>query len=164
MGAGSWIDKGDDMNKQRCKKYRPKPPGEQLLKTQLWKVAAVFNPLEAILDQLETHGTIDVTRDGKPIFKDATEGEWYETPIAIMGVVDAYQMHQEKRDIDLQMDPLRTLAKKLEYDMPIFETDTKACRECLSRMKKETLTMTSAYARQMIVDFQIKEELMKVAA
>ncbi len=151
-------------NRKPRKAYRPKPPGEQLLKNQLWRVAAVFNPLEAILNQLETAGTIDVTTCGKPIFKDAVDGHWYETPIAIMGVVDAYQMHQERIGIDLGLDPLRQLANKLTYDMPIFQADTEACRACLKRMKAVTLNMTADYARQMIVDFQIKEELMKVAA
>lgn len=150
--------------KKRNKKYRPKPAGDRLLKTQLWKVAAVFNPLEAILDQLETAGTIDVTTCGKPIFKDAVDGRWYETPTAIMGVVDAYQMHQERLEIDLGLEPLRQLANKLNYDMPIFQADTEACRACLARMKAATLNMTSDYARQMIVDFQIKEELQKLAA
>lgn len=150
---------------KRNKKYRPKPTGEQLLKTQPWKIAAVFNPLEAILNQLEQYGTIDVEHfTDKPIFRDHNDGKWYETPIAIMGVVDAYQMHQERRGIDLQLDPLRKLAKKLEYGMPIFDTDTKACRECLSRMKRETMTMTANYASSLIVEFQIKEELMKRAA
>ncbi|CAL62420.1 Hypothetical protein HEAR2288 [Herminiimonas arsenicoxydans] len=149
--------------KKRTKKYRPKPAGSQLLKTQLWKVKAVFDPLEAIIDQLEQQGTVDCTTGGTPIFKDTNDGHWYETPIAIMGVVDAYQMHQERKGIDLDLEPLRKLAKKLEYDMPIFEADTKACRECFVRMKRETLTMTADYARQMIVDFQIKEELQKAA-
>lgn len=149
--------------KKRNKKYRPKPPGSQLLKTQLWKVRAVFDPLEAILNQLERDGTIDCTPSGVAIFKDGGDGNWYESPIAIMGVVDAYQMHQERRGIDLGMDPLRKLAKKLEYSMPIFDSDTKACREALARMKQETLNMTADYARGLIVDFQIKEEFQKAA-
>lgn len=152
------------MKKPRCKMYRPRPQGQRLLKTQPWKIAAVFNPLEAILDQLETDGTIDVTVSGKPIFKDTGDGTWYETPIAIMGVVDAYKMHQDRVGIDLGLDPLRQLANKLEYDMPIFQADTQACRACLKRMKAITLNMTADYARQMIVDFQIKEEFEKLAA
>jgi len=149
--------------KKRNKKYRPKPPGTQLLKTQLWKVKAVFDPLESIIDQLERDGTIDCTPGGTAIFKDSGDGNWYESPIAIMGVVDAYQMHQERRGIDLGMDPLRKLAKKLEYSMPIFEADTKACRESLARMKRETLTMTADYASELIRDFQIKEAFQKAA-
>jgi len=150
--------------KKRNKAYRPKPPGEQLLKTQPWKVAAVFNPLIAILDQLEQDGTIDTATDGQPIFKDHNDGHWYDTAVAVMGVVDAYAMHEARRGINLGLPALRQLANKLSYGMPIFDTDTYACRECLKRMKAETMNMTADYARELIVDFQIKEELMKEAA
>jgi hypothetical protein len=150
---------------KRNKKYRPRSEGQRLLKTQPWKIAAVFNPLEAILNQLEQQGTIDVeTYTGRPIFKDHNDGHWYESPVAIMGVVDAYAIHEQRRGIDLDMAPLRQLAKKLDVGMPIFPSDTASCRECLKRMKAETMTMTADYARGLIVDFQIKEELQKIAA
>lgn len=41
--------------------------GGVLLKSEPWKVRAVFGPLEAILDQLEQHGTVDIAGNGAPV-------------------------------------------------------------------------------------------------
>jgi hypothetical protein len=132
------------------------------LRAQPWKVAAVFNPLEAILDQLEQHGTIDATPSGVAIFKDAIDGHWYESSVALMGVVDAYEIHERRTGRTIDLAALAQLANKLKYDMPIFSDDTRACRACLVRMKVETIQMTAGYAKQLIKDFQIKEEMEKV--
>ena len=151
--------------KPRNKAYRPKYAGENVkLKMQPWKVAAVFNPLEAIINQLETHGTVDAARNGTAIFRDAIDGHWYESSAAIIGVVDAYEIHEIRTGRSMDLEPLRRLANKLKYDMPIFQTDTDDCRACFTRMKRETIEMTAGYARDLIKDFHIKEELLKVAA
>lgn len=150
--------------KKRNKAHRPQQPGAQLLKTQPWKVAAVFNPLVAILDQLEQEETIDVAANDLPVFKDAMDGRWYDTVAAVNGVIEAYEMHEERAGVELNLQPWRRLANKLQYGMMIFESDTKACRECLDRMKRATLTMTSDYAKTLIMDFQSKESAAKVAA
>ena len=134
------------------------------LRSQPWKVAAVFNPLEAIINQLEREGTIDVAGDGTAIFKDAIDGHWYDSSVAISGCVEAYEIHERRHNRDLQLDPLRQLANMLKYGMPITSTNTAAARACLSRMRAETIEMTSDYAKQLIKDFQIMEELQKVTA
>jgi hypothetical protein len=149
--------------KPRHKAYRPKLVGENIkLKMQPWKVRAVFQPLEAILDQLEQQGTVDATPAGVAIFRDAVDGHWYESCEAITGVAEAYEIHEIKTGRQLNLVPLRQLANKLKYSMPIFSADTEACRACLSRMRAETIEMTAGYARDLIKDFQIKEQLEKV--
>lgn len=150
--------------KKRNKRYIPKLPDTIKLKMQPWKVRAVMAPLESILDQLENEGTIDVAGSDVAVFKDLTDGHWYDSAAALMGVVEAYEIHEIRSGRQLNMEPMRQLAKKLEYGMPIFDSDTKSVRECLARMKAETLEMTAGYARDLIKDFQIKEELEKVGA
>ncbi|OGB23334.1 MAG: hypothetical protein A3I66_01325 [Burkholderiales bacterium RIFCSPLOWO2_02_FULL_57_36] len=148
--------------KKRNKRYVPRLADEVKLKAQPWKVAAVFNPLIAILDQLEQHGTIDETTSGQAIFKNV-DGEWFDSTAAILGVVEAYEIHETRTGRLLGLDPLRQLANKLQYGMSIFANETEACRACLSRMKAETIEMTAGYARDLIKDFQIKEELLREA-
>lgn len=146
------------------KAYRPKFEGDNVkLRHQLWKVHAVFSPLESIIDQLEQHGTIDETPSGQAVFKNH-EGDWFDTAAAVIGVVEAYEIHEIRTGRPLNLAPLRQLANKLQYRMPIFESETKAVRECLARMKAETLEMTAGYARDLIKDFQIKEALQREAA
>ena len=130
-----------------------------MLKSQPWKMKAVFGPLESILDQLEQNGTVDCATDGAPIFKDQNDGHWYCTVSALNGVIDAYEIHERRHGRLLNLGPLRKLSNKLKYGMPIFEGDTQECRACLQRMRLETMQMTAGYAKQLIKDFQIKEAL-----
>jgi hypothetical protein len=152
-------------NKKPRHAYRAKwNSGGTKLRSQPWKIAAVFNPLTAIIDQLEQHGTNDVAADGTAVFKDALDGTWYDSSVAILGTVEAYEIHERRHQRALGLEPLRRLAKMLEYGMPITGTDTATARACLERMRGETVEMTSDYAKQLIKDFQIMEELQKVAA
>ena len=147
------------------KVYRPKwNVGTSKLRTQLWKVAAVFDPLTATLDQLERDGTIDVAGNGTAVFKDAVDGNWYDSHVAIMGVVEAYEIHERRQQRNLNLEPLRRIANMLKYGMPIGSADTVAARACLDRMRVETLDMTADYAKQLIKDFQIMEAMQEIAA
>lgn len=150
--------------KKPRKAYRQKYQGDHIkLRHQLWKVHAVFSPLEAILDQLEQHGTIDETTSGQAVFQ-SHDGEWFDTAAAILGTVEAYEIHETRTGRPLDLQPLHQFANKLQYGMPVFDSDTKAARECLARMKAETLEMTAGYARDLINDFQIKEGLQREVA
>ena len=138
--------------------------GSVKLRSRPWTVNAVFNPLEAIIDQLENDGTIDIANNGTAVFKDAVDGEWYDSTVAIIGCVEAFEIHERRHNRDLQMAPLRQLANLLKYGMPITAASTAAARLCLTRMRAETVEMTADYARQLIKDFQIMEELQKIPA
>ena len=151
--------------KKRNKAYRPGwNSGGVLLKAQPWKIKLVFGPLENILDQLERDGTVDGTTDDTPIFKDESDGHWYCTVSALNGVIEAYEIHERRHSRSLNLEPLRILSNKLKYGMPIFQSDTDAARACLNRMRLETMQMTADYARQLINDFRIKEELQREVA
>lgn len=150
-------------NKKPRKQHRPGwNSGGVLLKSQPWKMKAVFGPLESILDQLERDGTVDCATNGAPVFKDNVDGHWYCTVSALNGVIEAYEIHERRYNRTLGLEPLRILSNKLQYGMPIFESDTKAARECLVRMRVETMQMTADYAKQLTKDFQIKEALEKL--
>lgn len=148
--------------KPRTKKYSPRKAGDVKLKFQPWKIRFVFQPLVNILDQLEQDGTVNTSASGTPMFKDEKDGHWYCTVSALNGVIDAYEIHERRHDRDLGLEPLRILSNKLQYGMPVFESDTESVRACLSRMRQETMQMTADYAKQLIKDFQIKEALENV--
>lgn len=148
--------------KKRKKAYRPRSADGIKLKMQPWKVSAVMDPLLSILDQLEKHGTIDVAGKDAPVFRDAVDGDWYHSPTAIMGVVEAYEIHERRTGVDLHLDGLRRLAKALQYDMPINGVMTAAARLSLSHIRAATLEMTAGYARDLVKDFQIMEALQEI--
>ena len=151
--------------KKRRKQYRPgRLDGETIkLKMQPWKVAAVINPLTAIIDQLEQHGTIDVAGADQPVFRDAVDGDWYHSPTAIMGVIEAYEIHERRTGLDLQLAGLRKLARALEYQMPINGAMTTAARVTLDNIRQATAEMTAGYARDLIKDFMIMEAIQEQA-
>lgn len=151
-------------SKKRSKKYRPRDPETVKLKMLPWKVSAVMDPLMAIIDQLEQQGTIDVAGADEPVFKDAVDGNWYHSPTAIEGVVEAYAIHERRFGLDLHLEGLRRLGKALEYHMPVCQSMTDAARESLRYIRQATLEMTAGYAKQLIKDFQIKEAIEEAVA
>jgi len=150
--------------KKRNKAYRPgRMAGDNIkLKMQPWKVKAIMDPLLAIIDQLEQNGTIDVASNGVAIFKDQIDGHWYDSAVAIAGVVEAFEIHERRFGVDLHLDGLRKLGKALQIDMPINEHQTAAARVSLQHIRAASLEMTAGYARDLIKDFQIKEGLEQV--
>ncbi|WP_039788591.1 hypothetical protein [Herbaspirillum huttiense] len=151
--------------KKRSKAYKPgRLAGDTIkLKMQPWKVKAIMDPLLAIIDQLEQDGTIDVAGNGTAVFKDQGDGHWYDSAVAIGGVVEAFEIHETRIGQDLHLDGLRKLGKALEYGMPIDHHQTAAARESLQHIRAASLEMTAGYARDLIKDFQIKEGLQEAA-
>lgn len=80
--------------RSRRKPHRPMNPHAATLRTQPWRVAAVFGPLEAVIAQIEQTGTVTVDIQARPIFKDGNDGCWYATVPALEGIIDAYQTHE----------------------------------------------------------------------
>lgn len=149
-------------NKRPKKRHIPRDATNCLIKTQPWRLNAVFDPLLAIINQLEQNGTKDVANDGTAIFLDLGDGHWYDSSVAIIGVAEAYEIHEKRAGIKINLEPMRRLAKKLEYDMPIFASDTKDVRACFVRMRAASMNMTLAYARDLIRDTQIQEQIEKL--
>lgn len=133
-----------------------------LLKTQPWRIKALFDPLLAIVEQLEIEGTTDIQNDGTAVFKDVVDGYWYESYTAIMGVVDVFEIHEKRAGVMIDLEPLRRLALKLKNDVDILLCDTEDCRACFARMHSASLIMTVGYASELIKDTLIQEKMAEV--
>ncbi|MEN7527003.1 hypothetical protein [Cupriavidus sp. DL-D2] len=129
------------------------------LRTQPWRVAAVFGPLEAVIAQIEQTGTVTANAQGMPIFKDGNDGCWYATVPAIEGIVDAYHTHQVRCGRTMPLDRLRQFARKLEYSSPLTLADCEAVREDIAVLRRETMSMRIDYASSLVTTTQIKIEL-----
>lgn len=81
----------------------------------------VMRPLEQIIEQIATHGTVDVDERGHPQFM-AADGHWYESAGAIEGVVWHFEMLETRRQVALPLEGLRDLHIALKYLVPIRET------------------------------------------
>ncbi|WAL81498.1 hypothetical protein OYT13_16800 [Pandoraea sp. XJJ-1] len=150
-------------SKRPRKPYRPGRNGcGVLLRAEPWKVAAVFGPLEQILDELEGEGTVSAMPNGTPIFQDTNDGCWYEMVPALAGFVDAYEIHESRCGRAMPLEPLRLLARKLEVSMPLFDTDTVPARAALAVLKAETMNMRADYARDLVQTVRIQVEMEQV--
>lgn len=134
------------------------------LRTEPWKVDAVFRPLEKIIDAIERDGTVTATTAGVPVFQDCNDGCWYETAPAIEGVVAAYEIHARRQRRALPLDPLRLLVRKIRYSMPLQQSDVDGARGALAALRAESMDMRSDYARDLVKITQIRIELDKKEA
>ena len=147
-------------NKRNHRKpHRPMNPHAAKLRTQPWRVAAVFGPLEAVIAQIEQSGTVTANIHGMPIFKDGNDGGWYATVPAIEGIIDAYQTHELRCGRPMPLDRLRRFARKLEYASPLTLADCATVKEDIAVLRRETMSMTIDYASSLVTTTQIRIEL-----
>lgn len=59
----------------------------------------------------------------------------------------------------MPLDPLRLLARKLRYAMPLEMADITAVRQAIKVLRAESLEMTLQYANDLIRTTQIRIEL-----
>lgn len=147
-------------------KHKMKFTGRQKLLTQPWKTQAVFEPLEAILDQLETEGTLTVVahgcQAGLPVFQVSTESTWYAAAPALRGVIEAFEIHEQRTGRAMPLTPLRRLAMKFEVNMPIFDSETKAARAAMEALRCESHLLPSDYAADLVQVTQIAAEIDRI--
>lgn len=145
--------------KPRNKAYKQRvSSGTLKLSSKPWRVKNITAPLESILDQLEQSGTIDEI-SGQPVFKDCRSGKWCDSVSGILGCCEMYEIHERRTGDNLCLEPLRQLANKLKYSMPIFAADTEAARGSVNRLRDATLEMTESYSIELLNDFKLKVRL-----
>lgn len=150
--------------KPRNKRFTPRDPLTIKLRLLPWRVAAVFNPIEAILLQLETEGTITTSDKDMAMFKDTGDGIWYASADALEGMIEAFDIHRLRAERDYSLDALRRMAVKVRDLAPVFQEDIDAARECLVVLRAEALEMTAGYANNLIQDFKKNDEIITLMA
>lgn len=137
------------------KKYRPKPEGDARMRTRPEVVRKVFQPFDELLDQIETHGTIDVIQ-GRAVYQDI-EGDWYDLVAAGDGFCEAFRMKKDRYDYDVE--PLQQLINRIKYGAPLTPKETTAARIALDKIRRAVLGMKVSEAKGLVRDAQIKFEL-----
>jgi hypothetical protein len=147
-------------------KRKVKTTGNRLLRTQPWKTQQVFRPLEAILDELETQGTLNVVdsgpQAGKPAFQIDGEVHWYVAAPAIRGLIETMEVHESRSGHKLPLDPLRELAGKLERDEEIDSHDTRAVRAAMHALIQVSHSFDRNYAADLVTVTRTNIELERI--
>ncbi|NDP60050.1 MAG: hypothetical protein GZ090_11910 [Oxalobacteraceae bacterium] len=148
----------------RNKAYHRRPSGARTLRTQPWKLRNVFQPLDDILNMMESTGFSDADRRGTPIFQSQKDSCWYTSAPAINGVADWYEIHARRSGRTMPIEPLRRVANKLHYGSMVFASDVADMRAALATLRHETMDMTEDYAHSLLQTVCIRIELERKTA
>ena len=123
------------------------------------KVDTVIRPLEAIIDQIERFGTVDVTESGLPVFKPTSETTWFATAPAVEGLADAFEMWGTRHAKAINVAPLRVLAHALATGAEITQTNLADLHALMPRLRAIAARFGHDEAKDIIQQTQIKAEL-----
>jgi hypothetical protein len=146
-------------NKKPRKKHTPRSRDDMLLRHQPWKVAQVFGTLDGIMHALETDGEFRLDEDDTPMYRDPFDQCWYPIGPSLRGMCDAFDIHAARKGIPEVTEGVRNLYTLIEEGQELCQTDLDMAYRAIAAMKREAMSMTSAYATQIVIDSQIKFEL-----
>lgn len=143
-----------------AKKYDARSrAGHVKLRAQPWKIHAVFEPIESILDEMEQQGTVSVDQNDTPIFSELAHNDVYEFVPALGGLIDAFDLHAERHGLPVVTDALKRICVKLEKGEMLDQYDMAAARRSIASLKSQAGDMEVDYAFRLVRDVQIKFKL-----
>jgi hypothetical protein len=138
------------------RQYNPARNRVVVNKPRLDSALRVFEPVFAAFDKLAS-GEIETVR-GAPVFKDWS-GEWCELAPAIDGWADCWDRICRNQGIDIDLEPLRKLARKLDYGIPLTEDDVSAGRAVIDETRSAFVSLPVEVTRAHAVTEQIQIEV-----
>lgn len=92
----------------------------------------VFDMPQTILDQI-SHGSVDSVQ-GVPVFRD-NSGVWNEITPALSGWIFTWQKLNHDLNLELNLNPLKTICGRLENNVPITKENIRAALQCLNECR-----------------------------
>lgn len=134
---------------------RPDP----LLRLVPWRIFQVFAPVEQVLSQIETYGTVDAA--GRQIvFK--VDGQLYDLPAALRGLIEFHELTARRHGFLVDVGPLVRFANRLEAGTPIFEQDLSDVRSSIASCKQQAMKLRVSEAAAIVQTVQIGMEIDKL--
>jgi hypothetical protein len=131
-----------------------KPP-DPYLRTQPWKIYAVFAPIERMLHQLETDGSVNV-QGAQIVFTEHDHDGYYDLVEALRGLIEFHELATEKTGTPASVAALTKFANKLHLGAPIFEADIAAVRADIASCKRQAGGLRVREAADMVRTVQIR--------
>ena len=120
------------------------------------RAEAVYQPLRAILAEIERTGCVDSV-GGRPCFK-CSDG-WYETAPAIGGVVDFLDLATDRHGWSINTRPLEVIGLRLAANAPITPEDIAKARQTIKQAIDLSITLTVDEASDILRTVQIRHQL-----
>lgn len=107
------------------------------------RIEVVFGPLERVLDEQESTGSLLFDEDGRAIMRDV-DGGWYLLVPALLHMTHLYDVMADRLGWDEQPAGLRAFATKLAHEIRISQQDIEDARATLAWMRRNVATVTPA--------------------
>ncbi len=143
-------------SKRPRRKYSPARHQVKKNTPRMDSIYLLFQPIYTAFDRL-ADGEIEVSR-GKPIFKDFYN-EWCELAPAMNGWADCWERICRNQGIDINLEPLRKLARKLDYGAPLTEDDVSSGRAVIDATRSAFVSLPVEVTRAHAVTEQIQIEV-----
>lgn len=146
------------MKKKRTKQYKPRPVHAPLIVG----ASLVFSPLQAIIDQLDSDGTLTCSPRGVPMFHDFTDGHWYDTAAALAGVIEHLEMYETRHNVKLPISSMADFHRRISNSMPIDSPLMDRLRRDVPALQRVMAVSDRADIIGLYQQCQIKNEMEKV--
>lgn len=135
---------------------------DPLLKTMPWKLTATFDPLERVLHQIRSTGTVQIDDSRQVVYReDAREG-YYDVVPAIQGIIEFFEIAATRHGISVDVQPFRKLAHDLDTGADLYEDDLDLVSDCINACKKAALGLRLSQADDIVKTIQISMEMEKL--
>lgn len=145
---------------RRDRRHVPRTRETVKLRYEPWRLKSAFDPLLDIVTQLEREHTINVQgEEDQPVFLDLATGKWHDTPAALLGFIELFELFETRFGQQLPLEPLRVLHTKMTKAELIDNRDTRAVRESATALYNACLDTTIAQMDELVQDYKLREAL-----
>ncbi|MDQ2150092.1 hypothetical protein RBI22_15340 [Alcaligenaceae bacterium C4P045] len=123
------------------------------------KADTALRPLEEVIDQIERHGTVDVSERGAPVFKPPGECQWMDIAPAIAGLADTFEIYASRHGREINVRPLRVLCAALESGADVTQTNLTELHTLMPRLRAISARFGQKEAVDLVRVTEIKAEL-----
>lgn len=125
------------------------------------KLDMTFSPIEKWLDTFKETGEYDVlSQGGVAIFQpQGDKDDWFPIVESFLAVCDTYELIARNVGVPDQTEPMRLLARKIHYDMPLAASEITAAKATIAWMRQITEALTPLQFSDYTVAIQIRAEM-----
>lgn len=143
-------------NKKPRRKYNPDRIQRLCNKPRLDSVYHLFQPIYTAFERMENDEIECI--NGKVVFK-AFDGSWCEVAPAMIGWSDCWERIGRNEGIPFDGEPLRRLANKISYGIPLTQSDLAQGREKIEETRRMFMALPVSATKQHAQTEQIAIEL-----
>lgn len=138
------------------RKYNPAKANRISNKPRLDSVYMLFQPIYTAFERMEADEIECI--NGKAVFM-AFDGSWCEVAPAMIGWADCFERIGRNEDMPFDGEPLRRLANKISYDIPLTESDLVLGREKIEETRRMFMALPVSATKRHALTEQIAIEM-----